>query len=123
MPLPCGAHGKAKRGARDRQEQGTDKLSAASLPAAEFRSRLARPARSATFPAMSTLAEIESAIETLPSQQQKELFRHLAVRLGGGVVSGDAPVSEQRRSARGFPVVTGRAPFTDEDVARIEGEA
>lgn len=88
-----------------------------------LRSRLARPARSATFSAMSTITEIESAIETLPSQQQRELFRHLAARLGGSVANGDAPASEQRRSARGFPVAMGRAPFTAEDVARIEGEA
>lgn len=63
---------------------------------------------------MSTLTEIECAIETLPSQQQRELFRHLAARLGGSVANGDAPTPDQRRSARDFPIVTGRAPFTDD---------
>jgi hypothetical protein len=31
---------------------------------------------------MKTLAEIESAVDALPSRQQEELFRHLAERLG-----------------------------------------
>jgi hypothetical protein len=30
---------------------------------------------------MSTLAEIEAAVDALPSPQQEELFRHLAQRL------------------------------------------
>ena len=34
---------------------------------------------------MSTLAEIEAAVETLPRPQQETLLRHLAVRLGGEV--------------------------------------
>ena len=31
---------------------------------------------------MSTLAEIEMAVDALPSSQQEELFRHLVARLG-----------------------------------------
>jgi hypothetical protein len=31
---------------------------------------------------MSSLAEIEAAVDALPSTQQQELFRHLAERLG-----------------------------------------
>jgi hypothetical protein len=31
---------------------------------------------------MSTLAEIETAVDALPSPEQEELFRHLAARLG-----------------------------------------
>jgi hypothetical protein len=30
---------------------------------------------------MSTLVEIETAVDALPAQQQEELFRHLAERL------------------------------------------
>ncbi len=32
---------------------------------------------------MSTLAEIESAVETLPLAEQEELLNHLLVKLGG----------------------------------------
>ena len=35
----------------------------------------------ATFLAMSTLAEIEAAADSLPSEQKEELLRFLAVRL------------------------------------------
>src|SRR2546425_661818 len=35
------------------------------------------------FPTMSTLAEIESAVENLPLVEQEELLKRLAVRLGG----------------------------------------
>jgi hypothetical protein len=38
---------------------------------------------------MTTLAEIESAVDALPSPQQEKLFRHLAERLGRQ--SGTAP--------------------------------
>ena len=40
-----------------------------------------RTRRCAIFLAVSTLAEIESAVDALPVAQQKELFRHLAERL------------------------------------------
>ena len=33
---------------------------------------------------MSTLAEIESAVETLSSAEQEELLNHLVMKLGGG---------------------------------------
>ena len=36
----------------------------------------------ATFPAMSTLAEIEEAVQMLPAPQQKTLLRRLVKRLG-----------------------------------------
>lgn len=35
----------------------------------------------ARFPAMSTLAEIESAVDALPPPQQEQLLRHLTERL------------------------------------------
>ena len=65
---------------------------------------------------MSTLTEIEEAIETLPPEQQQELMRFLAARL---------PHADPRpmpQGGRSFPVSRGRAPFTSEDVARIEAE-
>lgn len=37
----------------------------------------------ATFPAMSTLGEIEVAADSLPSEQKEELLRFLAMRLRG----------------------------------------
>ena len=55
---------------------------------------------------MSTLAEIESAVDALPSPLQEELFRHLAERLG-------KPGDPKRR----LPLVpaTGR-PITQEEI-------
>jgi len=55
---------------------------------------------------MSTLAEIESAVEALPLPQQEELFQHLAERL-------NSRVGTKRR----LPLVpaTGR-PFTQEEI-------
>lgn len=53
------------------------------------------------FPAMSTLAEIEAAVETLPRPQQETLLRHLAVRLGGEVPVAFSIATE----ADGLPVV------------------
>ena len=38
----------------------------------------------ATVRGMSTLTEIEAAVETLPRSQQETLLRHLAERLGSG---------------------------------------
>ena len=59
-----------------------------------------------SFRAMSTLSEIESAVDALPLPQQKELFQHLAKRLNHG------------REAKGrLPLVaaTGR-PITQEEI-------
>ena len=55
---------------------------------------------------MSTLAEIEAAVDALPSRQQEALFRHLAQRLKQGA----AP-------KRLLPLVpaTGR-PITQEEI-------
>jgi hypothetical protein len=50
---------------------------------------------------MSTLAEIEAAVETLPRPQQETLLRHLAVRLGGEVPVAFSIATE----ADGLPVV------------------
>ena len=36
----------------------------------------------ARLPDISTLAEIETAVDALPSPEQEELYRHLAERLG-----------------------------------------
>ena len=44
---------------------------------------------------MSTLAEIEQAIATLPAPEQRELYRHLGARL----VSSPAPTAADRRKA------------------------
>lgn len=61
------------------------------------------------FHAVSTLAEIESAVDALPLPQQKELLRHLAQRLR------DHPY--HAKGARRLPLVpaTGR-PITQEDI-------
>ena len=55
---------------------------------------------------MSTLAEIETAVEALPSPQQEELFRHLAERL-----------RKREEPKRRLPLVpaTGR-PITQEEI-------
>ena len=55
---------------------------------------------------MSTLAEIENAVDALPSPQQEELFRHLAERL-----------SKRGEPKRRLPLVpaTGR-PITPEEI-------
>lgn len=68
---------------------------------------------------MSTLAEIEEAVETLPPEQQQQLMRFLAARLPQ---PHPQPLPPGVRGGRGFPVSRGRAPFTSEDVARIEAE-
>ncbi len=44
-------------------------------------SRLERKQGVATFPAMSTLTEIEAAVDKLPEQEQKALLHHLNLRL------------------------------------------
>ena len=55
---------------------------------------------------MSTIAEIEAAVDALPSPQQEELLRHLAERL-----------RERQKSKRALPLVpsTGR-PITQEEI-------
>ncbi len=63
-------------------------------------------ARRVRLPAMSTLAEIESAVDALPSPQQEELFRHLAQRL-----------RNRGEPKRGLPLVPGTGrPITQEDI-------
>ena len=72
---------------------------------------------------MSTLAEIEKAIATLPTPEQRELYRHLDARFRGSAAPTEARPVIRRQSARGFPISKGIAPFTSEAVARIEAEA
>ena len=70
---------------------------------------------------MTTLAEIEAAVESLPPDKKEELLRFLAARLRNQ--SAQSQPLELARSKRGFPVSKGRAPFTSADVARIESES
>ena len=46
--------------------------------------RLPAPGGAASLPAMSTLAEIEEAVETLPVVEREALLAHLAAQLGRG---------------------------------------
>lgn len=71
--------------------------------------------------AMTTLAEIEAAVESLPPDKKQELLRFIAARLRD---EGKAPSQrlDFARSKRGFPVSKGRAPFTSADVDRIDSE-
>jgi hypothetical protein len=65
---------------------------------------------------MSTLAEIEQAIATLPAPEQRELYRHLEARLGRS----PAPAAAERREAveRFLQRWTGAgtAPVTERDL-------
>ena len=70
---------------------------------------------------MSSLAEIEAAVESLPPEQKAELLRFLAARVADEVAPSQ-PL-EFSRSKRGFPISKGRLPFTSADVTRIESEA
>jgi hypothetical protein len=72
---------------------------------------------------MSTLAEIESAIQMLSPQEQRDLFRDLGNRLEKLPPVTRSEARGFRKSARGFPIVEGRAPVTPEDVARMAAEA
>ncbi len=72
---------------------------------------------------MSTLAEIEKAIATLPAPEQRELYRHLDARFRGSSAPAEVRPVIRRQSARGFPISAGSKPFSAEDVARIESEA
>ena len=71
---------------------------------------------------MTTLAEIEAAVESLPPDKKEELLRFLAAHLRDQTAAG-SPRRETTRSKRGFPISKGRAPFTSADVARIESES
>ena len=78
------------------------------------------PPGSGTFHAMSTLAEIEAAVETLPRPQQETLLRHLAVRLGGEVPR----LSPFATEADGLPVIRAQGGvITPALVREIEGLA
>jgi hypothetical protein len=70
---------------------------------------------------MRTLAEIEKVVEALSAGEQRELLNHLMARFGEtqAMSRRDVPLI---KSGRGFPITKGRAPFTAEDVTRIEGE-
>ena len=46
--------------------------------------RVDSPQKVGQFPRMSTLTEIEQAVESLPHKQQQILLRHLQQRLGEG---------------------------------------
>ena len=65
---------------------------------------------------MSTLAEIEKAIATLPMPEQRELYQHL----GAQISRGTAPVEADKRAAvaRFLRRWTGAgtAPVTEEDI-------
>jgi len=85
--------------------------------------RLALRLPSATVSTVSTLAEIESAIQTLSMEEQRDLFRHLSVRLATVPSGSHSEPRGFRKSARGFPIVNGRVPVTPEDVAHDASEA
>ena len=69
---------------------------------------------------MSTLAEIEAAVDTLPRLQQVALLRHLVVRLGGEVPAAFSIATE----ADGLPVIRAQGGvITPALVREIEGLA
>ncbi len=69
---------------------------------------------------MSTLAEIEAAMATLPRPQQETLLRHLAVRLGGGIPASFSIATEED----GLPVIRGHGGVINPALVReIEGLA
>ena len=53
------------------------------------------------LPAMSTLVEIENAVESLPSVQQESLLRWLQSRLAARTVTATGSAAEWVRTARG----------------------
>lgn len=69
---------------------------------------------------MSTLPEIEAAVETLPRPEQETLLRHLAERLGGEVRAA-VPIATE---ADGQPVIRAQGGVITADLVReIEGLA
>ena len=68
-----------------------------------------------------TLAEIEAAVETLPQDKQEELLRFIEARLRNGGAAHSHEVGLVY-SKRGFPVASGRIPFTTADVNLIDSE-
>lgn len=70
---------------------------------------------------MKTLAEIEAAVESLPKDKQEELLRFIEGRLRNG--GADHPHDVLLvHSKRGFPISSGRIPFTSADVNLMESE-
>jgi hypothetical protein len=72
------------------------------------------------FYVMSTLAEIEAAVEKLPPTQQKALFDFLAERLGRHAPAADDPVTDVIGAFAGQPGSTGRHA---EEILYALGEA
>lgn len=76
------------------------------------------------FPRMSTLAEIEDVIETLPTPDQEKLFAFLALRLGQGqptlLKSSSSVLKEGGHSVLDIPAVhvgsVLRPPSSDDDL-------
>ena len=69
---------------------------------------------------MSTLTEIEAAVETLPRPEQETLLRHLAERLGGEARASFSIATE----ADGLPVIRAQGGVITADLVReIEGLA
>jgi hypothetical protein len=69
---------------------------------------------------MSTLTEIEAAVERLPRPQQETLLRHLAVRLGGKLPTSFSIAT----GADGLPVIRAQGGvITPALVREIEGLA
>lgn len=67
---------------------------------------------------MSTLAEIEAAVETLPRPQQETLLRHLVLKLGVEVPASFSVTTEPD----GLPVIrTPGGVITSSRVREIEG--
>ena len=73
---------------------------------------------SGIFTPMSTLTEIEAAVEMLPRPQQETLLRHLAVKLGGAI----PPAFSIATEADGLPVIRAQGGvITSSLVREIEG--
>jgi len=64
---------------------------------------------------VTTLDEIEAAVESLPQDKQEELLRFIVARLSNGVTT--SKQVSLARGKRGFPTSKGRIPFTSADVA------
>jgi len=68
-----------------------------------------------------TLAEIEAAVESLPKDKQEELLRFIEARLRNGDAAQPHDVT-LAYSKRGFPIASGRIPFSTADVNLIESD-